>query len=121
MSALRLLLQGSPPTPARPRPPQSSVNRLRWPWLAIVREESGQDLIEYALLTALVALAAVEAMQAVAAPINNRYSVITTKFHKHIGKHLVSRSNPGGMSWTVATEMKLLSSEFPVRCLINPD
>jgi len=64
------------------------LNRLRWPWLAVVREESGQDMIEYALLTALLALGAVVGMRAVADPIINSYSVITSKFHKHIGKHL---------------------------------
>jgi pilus assembly protein Flp/PilA len=36
------------------------INRMR----AIVRGESGQDLLEYALLTALIALAAVVAIGA---------------------------------------------------------
>jgi pilus assembly protein Flp/PilA len=36
------------------------INRLR----AIVREESGQDLLEYALLVALIALVAVGAVTA---------------------------------------------------------
>ena len=64
------------------------LNRPRWPWLAIVREDSGQDMIEYALLTALIALAVIAGIRTVAEPINNSYSVITSKFHKHIGKHL---------------------------------
>ena len=64
------------------------LNRLRWQWLAIVREESGQDMIEYALLTALIALAVIAGIRTVAAPINSSYSVITSKFHKHVGKHL---------------------------------
>jgi len=36
------------------------INRLR----AVVREESGQDLLEYALLVALIALVAVGAVTA---------------------------------------------------------
>lgn len=42
-------------------------------------EESGQDLIEYALVAALIALAAVATMQALAAQINNAFSTIGAK------------------------------------------
>jgi Flp pilus assembly pilin Flp len=45
-------------------------------------------MIEYALLTALIALAVIAGIRAVADPINNSYSTIASKFHKHIGKHL---------------------------------
>ena len=38
----------------------------------LVREDGGQDLIEYALLAALIALACILAMQAVATGINDR-------------------------------------------------
>jgi pilus assembly protein Flp/PilA len=44
-------------------------NLLRRLW----REEEGQDLIEYALLVALVALAAVTGMQGLATAINQEF------------------------------------------------
>ena len=43
------------------------------------RDESGQDLIEYALLAALIALAATAGMNVVASDINNAFSVIGSK------------------------------------------
>jgi pilus assembly protein Flp/PilA len=43
------------------------------------REESGQDLIEYALLAALIALAATAGMNVVASDINNAFSKIGSK------------------------------------------
>jgi pilus assembly protein Flp/PilA len=42
------------------------INRLR----ALVRDDSGQDLIEYALLAALIALAAVAAITAAGVQVN---------------------------------------------------
>jgi pilus assembly protein Flp/PilA len=42
------------------------INRLR----ALVRDDSGQDLIEYALLAALIALASVLAIQAAGVRVN---------------------------------------------------
>ena len=42
------------------------INRLR----ALVRDDSGQDLIEYALLAALIALASVLAIQQAGAAVN---------------------------------------------------
>lgn len=42
------------------------INRLR----ALVRDDSGQDLIEYALLAALIALASVFAIQAAGLQVN---------------------------------------------------
>jgi pilus assembly protein Flp/PilA len=42
----------------------------------LYHEESGQDLIEYALLAALIALAAIAGMQYVAAMINQGFSSI---------------------------------------------
>jgi pilus assembly protein Flp/PilA len=47
--------------------------------LQLHREESGQDLIEYALVAALIAFAAVAAMQTLAAQINNAFSTIGSK------------------------------------------
>jgi pilus assembly protein Flp/PilA len=43
------------------------------------REESGQDLIEYALVAALIAFAAVAAMQGLANSINSAFSAIGSK------------------------------------------
>lgn len=40
------------------------------------KEEEGQDLIEYALLAALIALAAVVTMQTLASDINNIFGTI---------------------------------------------
>ncbi len=43
------------------------------------REESGQDLIEYALIAALIALGAVAGMGFVAKEINSAFSLIGSK------------------------------------------
>ncbi len=40
------------------------------------KDESGQDLIEYALVAALIAFAAVTAMKGLATSINSAFSVI---------------------------------------------
>jgi len=42
-------------------------------------DDSGQDLIEYALVAALIAFAAVAAMQGLAGSINSAFSVIGSK------------------------------------------
>jgi pilus assembly protein Flp/PilA len=46
---------------------------------ALVRDESGQDLIEYALVVALIALAATVSMKAVATSIGAAFTSISTK------------------------------------------
>jgi len=43
------------------------------------REDNGQDLIEYALVAGLIALAATAGMQSVAANINSAFSNIGTQ------------------------------------------
>lgn len=43
------------------------------------REEEGQDLVEYGLLVALVALAATAGMNALAAAINSTFGTIGSK------------------------------------------
>ena len=45
----------------------------------ILREDSGQDLIEYALVVALIALAATVGMKTVATDINAAFSSVGTK------------------------------------------
>lgn len=48
-------------------------------WAKIWRDETGQDLIEYALVAALIALAATAGMNTVANGINNAFSNIATR------------------------------------------
>jgi pilus assembly protein Flp/PilA len=48
------------------------------------RNESGQDLIEYALVAALIAFAAVAGMNYVASAINNAFSAIGNKLSNAI-------------------------------------
>ena len=45
---------------------------------AFLRDESGQDLIEYALVAALIALGAIVAMKSLASGISNAFSVISS-------------------------------------------
>ena len=46
---------------------------------ALHNDESGQDLIEYALVAALIAFAAVGTMTTLAGEINNAFSVIGSR------------------------------------------
>jgi len=52
--------------------------------LQILKDESGQDLIEYALVVALIALAATAGMSSVAANINNAFSKIGAKLTTYV-------------------------------------
>lgn len=47
--------------------------------LRIFREEEGQDLVEYALIVALIALAAVLGMNVLASAINDAFSRVGSK------------------------------------------
>lgn len=47
--------------------------------LNLHKDDSGQDLIEYALVAALIAFAAVTGMNSVASYINNAFSTIGSK------------------------------------------
>ena len=49
---------------------------VKW---AMLKDEDGQDLIEYALVVALIAFAAVGAMQTLATDINNAFTSIGGK------------------------------------------
>ena len=44
----------------------------------LLRDESGQDLIEYALVAALIALGAIAAMNNVATGISNAFSAVSS-------------------------------------------
>jgi pilus assembly protein Flp/PilA len=52
-------------------------NRMKNFVLRFVNETEGQDLIEYALLAALIALACILGMQALATGINNKFSSVS--------------------------------------------
>lgn len=51
---------------------------------AFWKEEQGQDLIEYALVVALIALAATAGMTTVATGINTAFSGIATKLNNYV-------------------------------------
>ncbi len=61
------------------------ISRLRQVLLCLHRDEAGQDLIEYALLAALIALAAVFGMSTVASDINNAFTKIGSKLSNDVG------------------------------------
>jgi pilus assembly protein Flp/PilA len=53
-------------------------------WLqAVLADEQGQDLIEYALVVSLIAFAAVAGMQTVASDINSAFSNIGTMLNSY--------------------------------------
>ena len=52
--------------------------------IQIWKDESGQDLIEYALVAALIALAATAGMNAVASNINNAFEKIGEKLTTYV-------------------------------------
>jgi pilus assembly protein Flp/PilA len=58
---------------------QAQVMNLYFKLQNVLRHEEGQDLIEYALVVALIALAATAGMQTVAVDINQAFSNIGTK------------------------------------------
>jgi pilus assembly protein Flp/PilA len=58
------------------------VSRILSGWNVLVKlhgDESGQDLIEYALIAALIALGAVVGMDTVANEINSAFNIISQK------------------------------------------
>ena len=52
--------------------------------MQILKDENGQDLIEYVLVVALIALAATAGMSSVAANINNAFDKIGAKLTTYI-------------------------------------
>jgi pilus assembly protein Flp/PilA len=48
---------------------------------SFAKDESGQDLLEYALLVALIALVAFAAVQSAGSSVNNIFSNIATKLN----------------------------------------
>ena len=54
-------------------------------WLSgFLSEESGQDLIEYALVVALIALAATAGMNSLATSINNAFTSVGNKLSSYV-------------------------------------
>ncbi len=51
----------------------------------LIRDESGQDLIEYALVAAIIALAAVAAMTTLASNISNAFSKVGSQLSSAVG------------------------------------
>jgi len=52
--------------------------------LQILKDENGQDLIEYALVVALIAFAATAGMSTLAAAINTAFSNVGTKLGTYV-------------------------------------
>jgi pilus assembly protein Flp/PilA len=52
--------------------------------LNLLKDESGQDLVEYALVVALIALGAVTAMGVLATAISSQFGVVATKLNTSI-------------------------------------
>ena len=61
------------------------VSTIRETLVRLQREDSGQDLIEYALIAALIALAATFGMGSVAKAINDAFSSIGQKLKTYTG------------------------------------
>ncbi|MDE1155958.1 MAG: Flp family type IVb pilin [Acidobacteriaceae bacterium] len=60
------------------------MHTLRLKSQQLLADESGQDLIEYALIAALVGLAAVATLKSLATTIQNVFSAIQTKLDSAI-------------------------------------
>ena len=52
--------------------------------IGFLREERGQDLVEYSLVVALIALAAVASMKSVAVLINAAFTHLGTKLSSYV-------------------------------------
>src|SRR5579864_6531954 len=61
------------------------VDRMKHVLARLHRDDSGQDLIEYALLAALIALAATVGMGVVASDINNAFATIGSRLSAAVG------------------------------------
>jgi pilus assembly protein Flp/PilA len=55
------------------------MNNFKRFFSGLVRDESGQDLIEYALVAALIALGATAAMSSLATSISTAFSTVGSK------------------------------------------
>jgi pilus assembly protein Flp/PilA len=71
-------------TPAGNNNREAEMRNIAKILVALHRNESGQDLIEYALVAALIAFAAIAGMNYVASEINNAFSKIGNKLSNAI-------------------------------------
>jgi pilus assembly protein Flp/PilA len=55
------------------------MNKLQRTWKQLAEDESGQDLIEYALIAGLIGLVAVATLQTLATSITGVFTKIQTK------------------------------------------
>ena len=60
------------------------MNKFKQLFANIVTDESGQDLIEYALVAALVGLGAVTAMKGLSTAIGNAFTSISTSLSSNV-------------------------------------
>ena len=60
------------------------MNNLRRIVTSVMRDESGQDLIEYALVAALIALGATAAMTTLAGSISTAFSSVGSKLNSAV-------------------------------------
>jgi pilus assembly protein Flp/PilA len=60
------------------------MNNLRHALSTLISDESGQDLIEYALVAALIALGATAAMNTLASTISTAFTTVGTKLTSNV-------------------------------------
>ncbi len=60
------------------------MNSLRQVLSNLIRDESGQDLIEYALVALLIALGATAAMSTLATNISAAFTAVSTKLNSAV-------------------------------------
>jgi pilus assembly protein Flp/PilA len=60
------------------------MNNLRQVLSNLIRDESGQDLIEYALVALLIALGATAAMSTLATNISAAFTAVSTKLNSAV-------------------------------------
>ena len=63
---------------------RSKLRLLKQQWLHFTRDESGQSLIEYALIVALIALGAITTMGTVATALSTGFSKIASHLNSSI-------------------------------------
>ncbi len=60
------------------------MNNLRQVFINLIKDESGQDLIEYALVALLIALGATAAMSTLATNISAAFTAVSTKLNSAV-------------------------------------
>jgi pilus assembly protein Flp/PilA len=60
-----------------------NLERMLYIWTRFLADESGQDIVEYALLAALLALGLVTAMNGIASDINNAINSISSRLNSY--------------------------------------